>query len=314
MKILLAYDGSACSEAAIDDMVRAGLPSDTECLVFSVAEVWLPPHDATAEHGDPYLEKILRHSMAKDEQKVNEARSLSEKAAARISAVFPTLKVSADATYGSPAWEIIAKSDEFGADLIIIGSQGKVAFERVVLGSVSQKVLTSAACSVRIARGKVDTDPAPIRLLVGFDGSKGAAAAVDSILRRSWPENTQALLLAATEPLKPSLIGALVPPIGETVEEINQAEKEWLRQQAGPAIEKLKNAGIDAAFEIVYGNPKSVLTERADQWDADCIFVGANAFGSRFERFLLGSTSAAVANRAHCSVEAVRVRGAAPSD
>ncbi|MCV4567144.1 universal stress protein, partial [Escherichia coli] len=81
-------------------------------------------------------------------------------------------------------------SDEFGADLIIIGSQGKGALERVVLGSVSQKVLTSAACSVRIARGKVDTDPAPIRLLVGFDGSKGAAAAVDSILRRSWPENT----------------------------------------------------------------------------------------------------------------------------
>lgn len=308
MRILLAYDGSGCSDAAIDDLSRAGLPPDTECLVFSVAEVWLPPQGATSEHDDAYLQKILQHAREKGEQKLGEALRLAEQAAARVSAVFPGFKVSSEATYGSPAWEIIAKADEIEADLIVIGSHGKGALERLVLGSVSQKVLTSAACSVRIARGKVETDPSPIRLLLGFDGSKGAEAAVDAVARRHWPPETHVLLLAATEPLKPSLIGAFVPPIGETVEEINLAENDWLRRKAAPEIEKLQRAGIHASFEILNGSAKSILIERAAKLDADCIFVGANAFGSPLERFLLGSTSAAVAARAHCSVEAVRVR------
>jgi len=42
------------------------------------------------------------------------------------------------------------------------------------------------------------------------------------------------------------------------------------------------------------------------EWGADSNFVGANRFGGRVERFLLGSVSAAIAARAHCSVEVVR--------
>ncbi|WP_225931558.1 universal stress protein [Leptolyngbya sp. 7M] len=51
---------------------------------------------------------------------------------------------------------------------------------------------------------------------------------------------------------------------------------------------------------------KSSLVEHAETWNADSIFVGANAFAGRLERFIVGSTSAAVAARAHCSVEVVR--------
>ena len=43
MKLLIAYDGSRCAEAAIDDLNRAGLPESGEGVVISVAEVWLPP-------------------------------------------------------------------------------------------------------------------------------------------------------------------------------------------------------------------------------------------------------------------------------
>jgi len=65
-------------------------------------------------------------------------------------------------------------------------------------------------------------------------------------------------------------------------------------------------AGLPGSQNIHAGNSKHVLEVEAERWNADCIFVGANAFGSRVERFLLGSTSAAVATRAHCSVEVVR--------
>ena len=61
MKVLLAYDGSKCSESAIDDLVRAGLPGHAECAVISVAEVWLPPTsaDGNGEQVDPYLERLV---------------------------------------------------------------------------------------------------------------------------------------------------------------------------------------------------------------------------------------------------------------
>ena len=43
MKILIAYDGSECANAALEDLPRAGLPRVAEVLVMSVAEVFLPP-------------------------------------------------------------------------------------------------------------------------------------------------------------------------------------------------------------------------------------------------------------------------------
>lgn len=59
MRILIGYDGSDCAEAALDDLQRAGLPSKTEALVLSVAEVWLPPPSSTNEIVDETLEAQL---------------------------------------------------------------------------------------------------------------------------------------------------------------------------------------------------------------------------------------------------------------
>lgn len=42
MKILIAYDGSDCAEAALVDLRRAGLPSEVEAVVLTVADVFGP--------------------------------------------------------------------------------------------------------------------------------------------------------------------------------------------------------------------------------------------------------------------------------
>ena len=41
-KLLIGYDGSEHSDAAIDDLQRAGLPQDIEAVVLTVADVFLP--------------------------------------------------------------------------------------------------------------------------------------------------------------------------------------------------------------------------------------------------------------------------------
>ncbi len=63
MKILISYDGSGCSEAAIDDLVIAGLPAEGEAIVISVAEVWLPPPNV--EDNDPETDALYREHCQK---------------------------------------------------------------------------------------------------------------------------------------------------------------------------------------------------------------------------------------------------------
>ncbi|MCV4785306.1 universal stress protein, partial [Escherichia coli] len=66
--------------------------------------------------------------------------------------------MSVEACADSPAWGIIKRADEWQPDLIVVGSHGRTAIERFVLGSVSQKVLYEARCSVRIARARQRSD------------------------------------------------------------------------------------------------------------------------------------------------------------
>ena len=44
-KVLIAYDGSSCSDAALRDLVHAGLPLAVDALVVTMADIILPPPD-----------------------------------------------------------------------------------------------------------------------------------------------------------------------------------------------------------------------------------------------------------------------------
>lgn len=54
----------------------------------------------------------------------------------------------------NPAREILAVAEEIGADLIVVGCKGLKGLERVVLGSVSERIVREAKCAVVIARPK----------------------------------------------------------------------------------------------------------------------------------------------------------------
>lgn len=314
MKLLIAYDGSRDADAAIDDLRACGLPPKVSVEVISVAEVWLPPPDSICDDDgteSAYVEEIVREAREKGEKVVTEAQILAGFATARVKAAFPNWDVTAFATYGSPGWEIVKEAERLGTDLIVLGAQGQSFLSRLVLGSISQRVLTDAACSVRIGRGRIDLDAGPERVVIGFDGSRGASAAVDAVAGRDWNQGTEVRLLSVREPVLPSTIGRFVKPMIGTAEHTDVAVRGWVERSAQIAIAKLRERGLDASLEQCAGNPKQLLPDEAEKWGADCIFVGANAWGSRLERFLIGSTSAAVAARASCSVEVVRDRIAA---
>jgi nucleotide-binding universal stress UspA family protein len=68
----------------------------------------------------------------------------------------------------------------------------------------------------------------------------------------------------------------------------------------------LRQNRLEVETHIFEGEPKKVLLKQVAKWNADCLFVGAH--GLQHGRHLfLGSLAAAVATRAACSVEIVRV-------
>jgi len=309
MKILIAYDGSKCAEAAIDDLARGGMPPKGEARIVSVAEVWLPPQDSVENDefdSSPYVESLVKIYRESGEKAVAEAAMLAKHAEGRVKKALPGWDVKSSATYGSPAWEILEAGRNFGADLIIVGSQGHSALGRFVLGSISQKVLTEAECSVRVARGSIDVDPAPERVIIGFDGSKGAMCAVEAVASRKWHEDSEVRLVAVTEPSVPRAIGRFVAPTKTNAIGVAEMGTLWLERTAETATRRLRETGVSAELGVRSGNPKEVLVAEAERWGADCIFIGATVYGSAWERILLGSTAAAVAARAQCSVEVVR--------
>jgi nucleotide-binding universal stress UspA family protein len=313
MKLLIGYDGSNCAEAALDDLGRAGLPEKVEAFVLSVSEVMLPPPPPSAyqiveQARHVHVPSDLKRVYAEGSPAMREAESMSQRAALRLRASFPKWKVTAGAGVGSPVRELISKADAWQPHLIVVGSQGHSALGRLVLGSVSQSVLTYAQSSVRIARGRVEEPNTPVRILIGVDGSPASIAAIREVSSRAWPAMTEVRLIAVNDPLSATFIGKLIPPIQKTVEESNWADLEWLRKVLSTCAAELQRPGLIVSTDIRQGDPKHVLVEVAAELGADCIFVGSVGFGNPFERFVLGSVSAAVAARAHCSVEVVRPR------
>jgi len=311
MKVLIGYDGSECADAALDDLTQAGLPATGEVHVLSVAEVWLPPPPPSSfeileEARKAQSPADLQREFAKGCAAAKEVLLFAERARDRIQTKFPDWKVSADSSCGSPAWELVAKADEWKPDLIVVGSHGRTALGRFVLGSVSQRVLTEARCSVRIARGRVEEPGSPVRIVAGTDGSPPSDEALRAIAARNWPAGSEVKVVLVDDPLTPEFLGKIIPPFEKMLEEDRQEERAWVERISKRSIEILHSAGMNVSCVVREGDPKRELPKVAEEWGADCVFVGSAGFSNRLERFVLGSVSAAVAARSHCSVEVVR--------
>src|SRR5215831_4237227 len=186
------------------------MPNVARALVVSVAESWFPPRP-------PSSYQAVETTLTKDDlntdsanlnlkrgEVMREAEELGSKAATWIQTSFPRWDVQAEPLYGSPASELLAKSDDWGPDLIVTGSRGRSAIGRLILGSISHKVITEAPCSVRIGRQSNKRDPA-VRILVGVDGSHSAAEAARAAACREWPAGSEIRFVAVYDAVTPTM-------------------------------------------------------------------------------------------------------------
>jgi nucleotide-binding universal stress UspA family protein len=296
MKILIAYDGSIYADAAIDDVRWAGLPANAQAIVLSVVE-W----PLTAARSWGMVETGADHELA---EQVAAAEEVAGTACNRLRTYFPQWDVQLETTIGSAATVVLEKANTWPADLVVVGTHGRSGIKRVVLGSVSLRVVREAACAVRVARPR--RHDGSTRLLIGMDGSPEADATVNEVCRRSWPAGTEAQVLAVHEMLVPANAERIA--IGERVyDQVNEDEHLRLRHAAQLAAEKLREAGLSVSQVVEEGEPKEVLIRKARDWNVDTLFIGSRGLG-RVERLLLGSVSSACVVHAPCTVEVVGER------
>lgn len=146
MKILLAVDGSAYSDAAVEEIVKRPWPPGSEVKVITAAELPIMIGIEPWAVSPGYFEQIEKGMRLAAQDVINRAmvklNTIDDK----------TLKISTEIIEGQPRQVIVDEADQWQADLIVMGSRGLGAWNRLLLGSVSSGVVHHAGCSVEIVR------------------------------------------------------------------------------------------------------------------------------------------------------------------
>jgi nucleotide-binding universal stress UspA family protein len=308
LKLLVGYDGSDHSNFAIEDLRRAGLPSEVEAVVLTVGEAWELP--LVIDRVSPSAEKFAHPNVAVIEEHLSEvsekARSLSEPAVKRLKDIFPGWNVRAEVRCGRPAVELVKMADEWSPDLLVMGSQGRSAIGRVLLGSVSHKVLHDTRCSVRIARNGNTTEESGTRVLLAMDGSANSAAALKAVAGRNWSRETEICVVAVNDPfVRRRSAGYISWNMADDKPHDTEEAREWIRKVVDEPVEILRSTGCNISHKLRFGDAPNMIITEASDWQANSIFLGARGLGP-VKRFVLGSVSSAVVSKAKCSVEIVR--------
>ncbi len=144
MRILLPVDGSSFSEAAVDEVVSRPWPAPSEVRVVTAFQVPITPTPEVwviADEYYPILERTARE----------QAQTIVNAAVARLTDISDkAVTVTGEVLAGPPREAILEEADRWNAELIVMGSHGYGAWQRFLLGSVSQAVVSHAACSVEV--------------------------------------------------------------------------------------------------------------------------------------------------------------------
>ncbi|HEY7783424.1 MAG TPA: universal stress protein [Pyrinomonadaceae bacterium] len=312
MKLMIGYDGSAGSDAALDGLRHAGLPPDTQALIVSVADVMMAPENWNPEVFEPAINSPrvtsrLLLAQKQSERTLLQIKALATRATERLRSYFPSWDVKAEVISGQPSLELISKAEEWKPDLVVVGSHGHSAAGRLINGSVTKKIVTDSNHSVRVTRGVVSKDEDDrIRILIGVDGSTEAEQAVRAVGRRVWPSGTQVQIVAVDNGTSPARVARLLPTVTAMINSHNAESAHGALRMVEWAENELSMIGLDVSTVIEKGDPRRVLIQQAQKWNADSIFVGGRRFTGAIERFRLGSVATALVTKAPCSVEVIR--------
>lgn len=141
-KLLVAIDGSAQSFKGVDLALELAQKTGSEVMLLEVVPI-IPVYGSG--------ERKLRQEI---EERDTEMTAEAEADLAKAGEKFNELRIpyKSEVVIGDPAEEICKAAEKEQISMIIIGTHGRTGINRLLMGSVSSKVVTYAPCSVLVTR------------------------------------------------------------------------------------------------------------------------------------------------------------------
>lgn len=292
--ILIPTDGSEPAERAARRGFEYAAQLDATVHVLSVA-------DSTVATGTGY---------SGDSPRVRDR--LREKASARASALHELaaergLDSTAVVREGIPAKELIDYADESEVDLIAMGTTGRGGVSRMVVGSVTDKVVRTAPVPVMTFSPEsleAATDGRIESLLLPTDGSDPADAAADWGIDLAAAVDATVHILCVAEPNAGGRVSSLFDDDDDSA-----VDRDQLLEQSGDHSGSIATTASEADLDFLTptrtGNPAEEIGSYAAENDIDVIVMGTHGRGG-FERFVLGSVTDEVLRSAPIPVVTIR--------
>jgi nucleotide-binding universal stress UspA family protein len=204
--------------------------------------------------------------------------------------------------------EILVHAGRLPADLIVMGTHGRSGFQRLVLGSVTEKVLRKATCPVLTVPARVP-DVVPVggapfhRILCAVDCSECSLAGLRYAGTLAAQHGAQLAVVHVIEHL-PAMCDPLVGPPVELPayrEIAESASREYLRG----AIPASVGQSVKIEEVLAMGKPHREIVRLAEERNSDLIVLGIHGRNA-VDRLVFGSTVEPVVRHATCPVLTVR--------
>jgi nucleotide-binding universal stress UspA family protein len=273
--ILCAIDRSPSSLQAFGYAIALAKWQHARLNLLEVIEEAPPPGGSRAQKSDG-VPNETRTAFERDLRGVLTARRASE------------VKVTILMRTGNVVQEILAEAKTSRSDLLVIGSHGRGGVQRLVLGSVAEKVLRLATCPVLIvhrATRLARRSRSPFKtILCPTDFSVAGNKAVAYAKRLAQEAGARLILMNALEwPFGEAVMSGAVAELRKSIE--SNANEALIRLLPRPAAHGPRAYAIVAA-----GKASAEIIKVARARSVDLIVTGVSGRGA-LDVALLGSTT-----------------------
>ena len=221
------------------------------------------------------------------------------------------LRMQLEVREGNIAGEILARADELPADLLVLGTHGRSGFERLVLGSVAEKVLRKAACPVlSVPQHAGDAGAAPPvlfkRILCATDFSNCSTNALNHAMSLAQEADVQLTVVHVLEPALQWPEDLQEMPGGpQRIEEYRAAAEADRRARLDAAVPDSVQTYCTVDNVLAAGTPYREILRIASEQQSDLIVIGIHGRGAA-DLMFFGSTTQHIVRQAICPVLTLR--------
>ena len=221
------------------------------------------------------------------------------------------LSISIRRAEGHPSAEILDAAVKIAPDLLVIGTHGRSGFQRLVLGSVTEKVLRRASCPVLSVPPRATESLAPVaykRILCPVDFSDSSLTALK--YATSLAEEAQATLTVLHVVDYglydwPDVFDELVSTHQVSIQEFRARCRESSRERLEQAVPAEARTWCSVEIVLSEGKPYREITRAAAERHCDLIVMGVRGRNA-LDLALFGSTTQHVVRLASAPVLTIR--------